>query len=221
MGERKTAAPRCAALVGPYLSGKTSLLEALLHTTGATARRGNVKDGTTVGDSAPEARSRKMSTELSVANTSYLDDPWTFIDCPGSVELVGEAMGAMLAADTVVVVCEPDSDKAVMLGPIFKFLDDHQIPHMLFINKMDQATERVRELLEALQAVSQRPLVLRQVPIRGAEAESPVTGYIDLVSERAYAYKPGQASELIAMPETARERLRPVHELAHLTIEAR
>ncbi|BBK35542.1 elongation factor G [Allostella sp. ATCC 35155] len=206
MGERKAAAPRCAALVGPYLSGKTSLFEALLHTTGATARRGNVKDGTTVGDSAPEARARKMSTELSVANTSYLDDPWTFIDCPGSVELAGEATAAMLAADTVVVVCEPDSDKAVMLGPIFKFLDDHQIPHMLFINKMDQATERVRELLEALQAVSQRPLVLRQVPIRGAEAESPVTGYIDLVSERAYAYKPGQPSELIAMPETVRER---------------
>ncbi|WP_374440794.1 elongation factor G [Stella sp.] len=206
MGERKAAAPRCAALVGPYLSGKTTLLEALLHATEATARRGSVKDGTTVGDSATEARARRMSTELTVANTSYLGDPWTFIDCPGSVELASEAVGAMLAADAAVVVCEPDSDKAVMLGPLFKFLDDHGIPHMLFVNKMDQATERVRDLLEALQAVSQRPLVLRQVPIRGAEAESPVTGYIDLVSERAYAYKPGQASELIAMPETVRER---------------
>jgi elongation factor G len=206
MGERKAAAPRCAALVGPYLSGKTTLLEALLHATEATARRGSVREGTTVGDSAAEARARQMSTEPTVANTSYLGDPWTFIDCPGSVELASEAVGALLAADAAVVVCEPDSDKAVMLGPLFKFLDDHHIPHLLFINKMDTATERVRDLLQALQGVSQRPLVLRQVPIRGAEAESTVTGYIDLVSERAYAYKPGQPSELIAMPETARER---------------
>ncbi len=206
MGERMPAAPRCAALVGPYLAGKTSLLECLLHATEATHRRGTVKDGTTVGDASPEARARQMSTELTVATTSYLGDPWTFIDCPGSVELGAEAIGALLVADAAVVVCDPDIDKAVMLSPLFKFLDDHQIPHMLFINKMDTATTRVRDLMEALQAVSQRPLVLRQVPIRADEAESEVTGYIDLVSERAYAYKPGQASELIAMPETARER---------------
>lgn len=206
MGERMPAAPRCAALVGPYLSGKTSLLECLLHTTGATHRRGTAKDGTMVGDASPEARARQMSTELTVATTSYLDDPWTFIDCPGSVELMAEATGALQVADAAVVVCEPDVDKAVMLAPLFKLLHDLDIPHMLFINKMDTATARVRDLMEALQAVSPRPLVLRQVPIRADEAESAVTGYIDLVSERAYAYKPGHASELIAMPETVRER---------------
>ncbi|MGE0717580.1 MAG: elongation factor G [Alphaproteobacteria bacterium] len=206
MGERKLAAPRCAALAGPYLSGKTTLLEALLHATEATQRRGSVKDGTTVGDASAEARARQMSTELNLAHTTFLGDPWTFIDCPGSVELAHEAKGAMLVADTVVVVCEPDIDKAVMLAPLLKFLDDNRIPHMLFVNKMDIATTRVRDLMEALQAVSQRPLVLRQVPIRRDGDDSEVTGYIDLVSERAYAYKPGQASELIAMPDTSRER---------------
>ncbi|BBK44560.1 elongation factor G [Allostella vacuolata] len=205
-GERKPAAPRCAALVGPYLSGKTSLLESLLHATEATQRRGTVKDGTTVGDGSPEARARQMSTEMTVAHTSFLGDPWIFIDCPGSVELAAEANAALLAADAAVVVCEPDIDKAVMLGPLFRFLDEHRIPHMLFINKMDAAAVRVRDLLQALQEVSPRPLVLRQVPIRGSEAESAVTGYVDLVSERAYAYKPGQPSELIAMPEAVRER---------------
>ncbi|MCC7272713.1 MAG: elongation factor G [Alphaproteobacteria bacterium] len=206
MGERKPAAPRCAALIGPYLSGKTTLLESLLHATEATQRRGSVKDGTTVGDASAEARARQMSTEINVAHTSYLGDPWTFIDCPGSVELANEARAALLVADTAVVVCEPDIDKAVMLAPLLKFLDDNRIPHMLFVNKVDVATTRVRDLMEALQAVSQRPLVLRQIPIRRDGDDADVTGYIDLVSERAYAYKPGQPSELIAMPETARER---------------
>ena len=70
---------------------------------------------------------------------------------------------------------------------------------MIFINKMDTASARVRDLLAALQSVSERPLVLRQVPLRGADSE--ITGYVDLVSERAYRYRPGQPSDLIQLPE--------------------
>ena len=79
------------------------------------------------------------------------------------------------------------------------FLARHDIPHMLFINKLDAASARVRDVLAALQSVSERPLVLRQVPLRGGESE--ITGYVDLVSERAYRYRPGQASDLIPLPD--------------------
>ena len=191
--------PRCAALVGPYLSGKTTLLEALLFASGTINRRGNQKDGNTVGDHSVEARARQMSTEINVARATYLDDPWTFLDCPGSVELAWEAQSALLASDVAIVVCEPEVERALTLAPLFKFLDDHEIPHMVFINKMDTATARVSEVLAALQGVSQRPLVLRQVPVPGPE--NAPQGYVDLVSERAYKYKPGQASDLIQLPE--------------------
>jgi len=73
-------APRCAALVGPYLSGNTSLLEAILARTEAISRKGSVKEGNTVGDSSAEARARQMGTEVNVATTSYLGDLWTFLD---------------------------------------------------------------------------------------------------------------------------------------------
>jgi elongation factor G len=189
---------RCAVLVGPYLSGKTTLLESLLYATGAIPRKGSIKEGNTVGDSAPEARSRQMSTELSVAHTEFLGDDWAFIDCPGSVELVQEARNAMLAADVAVVVCEPAAERAVALAPIFKFLQEREIPHMVFINKMDAATQSVNFVLEALQAVSGLPLVMRQVPIGDEENTS---GYVDLVSERAYKYQPGEASGLISIPD--------------------
>ncbi len=195
----RASGPRCAALVGPYLSGKTTLLEALLLASGTISRRGTQKEGNTVGDHAPEARAREMSTEINVARASYLDDTWTFLDCPGSVELAWEAQTALLAADVAVVVCEPETERALTLAPLFKFLDDHEIPHMVFINKMDTAVSRVSEVLAALQGVSQRPLVLRQVPMPGPEGAA--AGYVDLVSERAYQYKPGQASDLIKLPD--------------------
>jgi elongation factor G len=173
-----------------------------LFAAGAISRKGNAKEGTTVSDSSPEAKARKMSVEMSAATAEYLGETWTFIDCPGSVELAQEARNALLVCDVAVVVAEPLVEKALTLAPLLKFLDDNQIPHILFINKMDLAEHTVREILEALQAVSSRPLVLRQVPIRvpGKDGDD-VTGYVDLISERAYKYHPGQESDLIKMPE--------------------
>jgi elongation factor G len=194
-----TAAPRCAALIGPYLSGKTTLLEALLYASGGTSRRGSVRDGNSVGDHTPEARARQMSTEINVASATFLGDPWSILDCPGSVELLYEAQGALLASDVAVVVVEPEAERALTISSLLRFLDRHKIPHMIFINKMDTANARVRDVLAALQSVSGRPLVLRQVPLRGPDSE--ITGYVDLVSERAYRYRPGQPSDLIQLPD--------------------
>ena len=197
MSEKPASAPRCAALIGPYLSGKTTLLESILFATGSIGRKGTVKDGNTVGDSSPEARDRHMSVELSAATTDYLGDRWTFIDCPGSVELTYETLSALQVVDTAVVVCEPAIEKALGMAARFKMLDDLEIPHMVFVNKMDLATQPISDFMDALQATSDRPLVLRQVPMRNGEA---VRGYVDLVSERAYEYREGEPSKLIEIP---------------------
>jgi elongation factor G len=198
MAERSPAGPRCAALVGPYLSGKTSLLESILAATGAIPRKGTAKDGTMVGDSSPEARDRKMTVEVNVADATYLNEPWTFIDCPGSIEFFQETANALLVADVAVVVCEPVPERAMALAPIFKALEDNSVPHLVFINKIDHTELNLPTLLEAMQAVSDKPLVLRELPI--VEGEK-ITGYVDLVSERAFKYQPGKASELIKVPD--------------------
>jgi len=203
MPNKTPSAPRCVALVGPYLAGKTTLLESILFATEAIPRKGTAKEGNLTGDSSPAARARKMSVEVNVASTTFMGEKWTFLDCPGSIEFAHEARTALMAADAAIVVCEPTVERAMTLAPLLKFLDDRQIPHLLFLNKIDDADIRVRDTLAALQAVSARPLVLRQVPIREGDA---VTGYVDLISERAYHYKPGQASDLIPMPQTMAER---------------
>ncbi len=80
MTMKHPSGPRCAVLVGPYLSGKTTLLESILVATGAVNRKGSVKEGNSVGDSSAEARARQMGTEPNIATTTYLDETWTFVD---------------------------------------------------------------------------------------------------------------------------------------------
>jgi elongation factor G len=67
---------RCIALVGPYLSGKTTLLDALLARTGAIQRQGSVADKATVGDDSPEARAHAMSVDMTVATLATLLPSW-------------------------------------------------------------------------------------------------------------------------------------------------
>jgi len=195
--------PRCIALVGPYLSGKTSLFEAILARTGAVSRQGSVAEGNTVGDASPEARAHNMSVELNIADAEFLDDKFTFLDCPGSIEFQYDAIAALTACDAAVVVCEPDEKKVPALQLILKDLEDRGIPHFLFLNKLDKAEGKVRDIIPILQPASAIPLVLRQIPIW---EEGIVTGFVDLALERCYVYREHAPSEVIDLPEGVDER---------------
>lgn len=193
-GKSKTKSTRCIALVGSQSSGKTTLVESMLLAAGAIQKRGHVINKTTVSDASPEARTRQMSTELTPVRFSYLGDDWVVLDCPGAVDLAQDSYQSMMVADAVVVVADPDEGRMMALAPLLRFLDDHAIPHFLFINKMDSVTGPVRDLLAAAQRQSARPLVLRHIPIGG---HGHITGYVDLVAERAYHYKLDKASKRV------------------------
>ena len=193
---RSPRGPRCIALVGPFQSGKTTLLEAILARTGAIKNAGSVDAGTSVGDSSPEARNHKMGVGLSAATTSFMGDSYTFIDCPGSIEFAHDMRAALPAVDAAVVVCEADEKKLPQLQIILRELEDLGIPRFLFLNKIDRANKRIRETLATLQPASRVPLVLRQIPIWNGEL---IEGFVDLALERAFVYREHKPSEVVAL----------------------
>jgi elongation factor G len=188
--------PRCIALVGPFQSGKTTLLEAILARTGAIQRQGTVDAGTSVGDASREARHHNMSVEVTVATTNFMGDSFTFLDCPGSIEFIHDTRAALPAIDAAIVVCEADEKKVPQLQLILRELEDLNIPRILFLNKIDKADKRVRETLKLLQPASRVPLVLRQIPIWHGDI---ISGFVDLALERAFVYKEHAPSEVIEL----------------------
>src|SRR5215510_4590647 len=194
---------RCIALVGPYLSGKTTLLEAILARTGVVTRQGKVADRNTVGDAAAEARDHGMSVEVNIADVPFLGDTFTFIDCPGSIEFQYEGALALTGCDAAVVVCEPDPKRVPALQLILKQLEDRGIPRFLFLNKIDSFDAQVRDILPTLQPASSKPLVLRQIPIWENGSAS---GFVDLALERAFVYRAQANAEVIEIPAGVKER---------------
>jgi elongation factor G len=193
---RSPRGPRCIALVGPFQSGKTTLLEAILARTDAIRSAGSVDAGTSVGDATPEARHHKMGVSLTAATTTFMGDSYTFLDCPGSIEFAHDMRAALPAIDAVVVVCEADEKKLPQLQIILRELEELGIPRFLFLNKIDRANKRIRETLATLQPASRVPLVLRQIPIWNGDL---IEGFVDLALERAFVYREHKPSEVIAL----------------------
>jgi elongation factor G len=190
MPESKSAnVVRAIAVVGPTGAGKTALIQAL-----ASAASGGA-------GISPAAAGQ--STETQITAIDFMGDHYALIDAPGAVDFLADADFALPAVDLAVVVADPDPDKAVLVQPFLKALEDLQIPRAIFINKVDSARGRIRDLMEALQPVSTTPLVARQIPIWEDEK---VTGFVDLALERAYRYQPGKPSEIVEIPKDLAER---------------
>ncbi|MBZ9858892.1 elongation factor G [Mesorhizobium sp. CA12] len=201
-GGRRTG-PKCIAIVGPFASGKTTLLEAILARTGAIPRQSPVSSGNTVSDHSPEARAHGMSVEATFATTDFMGEQITFVDCPGSIEFAFEAEPVLAACDLAVVVAEADEKKIPALQLIMRKLDDLAIPRILFLNKVDKAVAGVRETLKMLQPASTVPLLLRQIPVR---KDGIVIGSIDLALERAYIYREYAESQVAEIPNDDKAR---------------
>ncbi len=194
---------RAIALVGPAGAGKTCLAEAMLFAAGAIDRLGSTGNGSSIGDSSPEARARGGSTELNLMHFDWLGEHYALIDVPGATGFMADGTRALATADLAIVVVDPDPARAPLAAPALRTLDELGIPHLIFVNRIDQARGSINELLTALQPMSVSPLIARQIPIREGDK---VTGFVDVALERAFHYVPGKPSERIDIPAELADR---------------
>ncbi|MGH2542405.1 MAG: GTP-binding protein, partial [Ardenticatenaceae bacterium] len=142
---------RNVALVSHSGAGKTSLVEALLHLTGVTTRRGRVEDRNTVSDFDPEEQRRGISINVAVLPIPWGDYKINLLDTPGYLDFAGEARNALRVADGAVVVVDAVSGVEVGTELMWEYADERSLPRLIFINKMDRDTARFARTVAGLQ----------------------------------------------------------------------
>lgn len=176
---------RAIAVIGPSQSGKSTLIKGISGLAGAS----------------PKPLS--LNGEKSITPFEFLGDHWAALEVPGGRDFQAEIGPALATCDAAVLCVTAQVDAAVLAAPYLRILDDAEMPTFLFINKIEVSSERVSEIVASLQSYCRHGIVLRQVPIR---EKGEIKGVVDLISERAWAYREGGPSSLVELPEAILDR---------------
>ena len=184
---------RNICLLGHGNSGKTSLAESMLFTTGAIDRQGRVSDGNTVCDYDAEEIKRQITISASVAPVEFGGCKINVLDCPGYFDFVGEALAAIRAVEAGVILCSAKDGISVGAERSWKYLKAANVPAAFCISKCDEEHGDYYAVLDALKAKYGSIVCAVTVPM------SDGTGVIDVVHNIAYQTKGGKTAK-VAVP---------------------
>ena len=176
---------RNVALVGHRGSGKTSLHEALLYTAGAVSRLGRVTEGTTVSDADADEKARQMSISAALTSFEWSERKVNLLDTPGEPSFVADALGALRVCESAIFVVNAVMGVEVSTTRLWQRAAELDLARLLFVNMLDRERADFFRTLDSLKAAFGPHVVATEIPI-GSEQD--VTGVIDLVDMKAYAY---------------------------------
>lgn len=176
---------RNVAIFGHAKSGKTSLAEALLFTTGKTKRLGKVDDGSSIMDFDPEEISRKATINSSFNHYDWHKTSIYLIDTPGDDNFLNDAAFSAQVADNAIFVVEANQSLKSQTEKIASFVQARQLPTIIVINKMDRERANFENTLAAIKAELPFTPVVVHLPI-GSEAD--FRGVINLINQKAYLF---------------------------------
>ena len=208
MKDYRTEQLRDVGLFSHGGAGKTSISEAMLYSAGVVNRLGRVEDGTTTSDYEPEEVRRHISVQLSLLPLEWKNTKINLIDTPGYADFVGEVHEAIRAVDGAIVVFEAVAGVEVGTEAVWGYADEHNLPRLAVINKMDRENANFDRTLEQMLSRFGNRVVPIQIPIG---AESSFDGVVDLLTMKAYRgadlVESDVPAELRARAEQAREKL--------------
>ncbi len=184
---------RNICLLGHGNSGKTSLAESMLFTTGAIDRQGKVSDGNTVCDYDAEEIKRQITISASVAPVDFGGCKINVLDCPGYFDFVGEALASIRAVEAGIILCSAKDGISVGAERSWKYLKAANVPAAFCISKCDEEHGDYYAVLDALKAKYGSIVCAVTAPM------SDGTGVIDIVHNVAYQTKGGKTAK-VAVP---------------------
>jgi elongation factor G len=200
----KVTTIRNLAFIGHSGCGKTSLAEALLFSTGATKRLGKVDDGTSVLDYEPEETKRKITISSAFHHYSYKKHTVYLADTPGDDNFLADTRSVLHVADAAVVVIDAVDGVKVGTEKVWQTANQHHLPRLVFINKMDRERANYAQVLAGLKNILEAKIVPIQYPI-GQEAN--FKGVVDLIGLKAHTGGFGNKMESGPIPDDLQDEV--------------
>ena len=202
-------AQRTFALVGTGGCGKTSLAEMLLFTSGVITRMGAIEEGTTSLDYEPEEVRRRGSIQPAVATWLWNKNRHFLLDIPGDGNFTGDAGYLLQSVDSVLFVLDAVDGVRPLTKKIWNAVKTAGLPALFVINKLDRDRADFQMAFDGLSSLGAKAVAL-QYPIRNGET---FTGYVDILSGKAYSFGPDGAVSEMAMPDDVAEDVALLHDV--------
>lgn len=183
---------RNVVIAGHGDTGKTSIVSAMLYTSGAVNRLGKVDDGTTVTDYEDDEIRRKITINAALAHCEWKGQKINILDTPGYRAFILDAKACMKAAETALITIDALGGVEVQTERVWRFAKDFKVARILVINKLDRDNSNFSRTLSGLETAFGREVVPIQIPI-GKEQD--FKGVVDLVANKAYVYKTDESGK--------------------------
>lgn len=200
---------RNICLVSHGGTGKTSLTEAILFNGGATDRLGKVVDGNTTTDYDPEETKRKISISTSIACCDWKGHKINIIDTPGYFDFIGEVRSGVRVADACIIPIAAKSGNQAGIEKAWDFANEHKIPKILFVNKMDEPNVNFFNVLEELRDKYGKSLAPFIIPIISGET---LKGFVNVVNMKAHEIQNDKMTEM-PVPDDLKDEINKLHDM--------
>jgi elongation factor G len=179
MSQNASAKIRTVALVGHGAAGKTTLAESLLAATGAITTRGSVEKGNTVCDFDPVEKDLGHSLQSALVSMDWAGTLIHVVDTPGYPDFAGQAIGALAAVDTALVVINAQTGIELATERMFNLAGERGLCRMIVINKIDADNVDLPALVADIRERFGKQCLLLDLPVHHGEEVVELLGHDD------------------------------------------
>ncbi len=180
-----TDAIRNVVFLGHGGTGKTTLVDAICYSAGASNRKGSVTEGTAVTDFTPEEKDRGITIATSVAHVEWSGTKLNLIDTPGYLDFAGDTKAGVRVADGAVILVDATSGVLVGTEKVWEYCEERGIPRIFVVSMMDKENANFNAVLSEIHEEFSKDAVPLEIPIGSGEG---FRGVVDLLTNRARAF---------------------------------
>ena len=198
-------------------AGKTTTTERILFLGGNIHKIGETHDGASQMDWMEQEKERGITITSAATTVHWNGYRFNIIDTPGHVDFTIEVARSLRVLDGAVALIDAQAGVETQTEQVWKQANDYMVPRMICANKMEKMGADFEYSIGSIHnrlAENAYPIVY---PIG---CEDHFTGYIDLVTMKAYNYTGNAAQEVTEMDSIPADMMDKAEEYRGKLIDA-